>query len=188
MDLFVPNQGGPNHLYRNNGNGNAWIQFKLVGTASNRAGIGAKVRVRVGINGKDLWQLRELIATEGIDGPGTLRVEFGLGNAAKVDVVRIEWPSGTVQEFSNVAPAQILTITEPSQLTAAKRNADGSAQFNLIGAVGVPFRVESSPDLTNWTPLLTITNKTPTELIIDSNPAGATRFYRAIGPGPITFP
>ncbi|MCI0623574.1 MAG: VCBS repeat-containing protein [Acidobacteria bacterium] len=77
MDLFIPNQsGGPHHLYRNNGNGNAWIQFNLVGTASNRAGIGAKVRVKAAINGKDFWQLRELIATEGYDGPGTLRVEL----------------------------------------------------------------------------------------------------------------
>ncbi|MCI0623573.1 MAG: hypothetical protein L0387_18255 [Acidobacteria bacterium] len=100
--------------------------------------------------------------------------------------MRIEWPSGTVQEFSNVAPRQILTITEPSRLAAAKRNADGSAQFDLIGAAGIPFLVEVSTDLVSWTPLLTITNKTRTEVIIDRN-AGATRFYRAAGPGPIPF-
>lgn len=183
MDLFIPNQVGPHRLYRNNGNGNAWIQFRLVGTASNRAGIGAKVRVNAAINGKSLWQLRELVPSEGLDGPGTLHAEFGLGDARSVDTLRVEWPSGAVQEFRNVEPRQILTVTEPSRLTAAVRNPNGSVQFNLTGAVGIPFRIEVSPNLASWTPLLTITNKTRTELIIDTNAPGATQFYRAAGPG-----
>lgn len=187
MDLFVLNQGGPHHLYRNDGNNNAWIQFLLVGTASNRSGIGAKVRVKARINGADWWQLRELITSEGYDGPGTLRLEFGLGDAARADTVRIEWPSGAVQEFHDVTPRQILTITEPARLTSPERAADGSVQFGLIGATGVTFAVESSNDLANWMPLTTLTNQSRIELITARDAFGATRFYRASGPGPFAL-
>jgi hypothetical protein len=41
------------------------------------------------------------------------RLNFGLGDATNVDLVRIEWPSGVVQELTNVAVDQILTLWEP---------------------------------------------------------------------------
>lgn len=71
LDLFVTN-GGPqgdvtrsNFLYRNDGNTNQWIKLKLVGTASNRAAIGAKVRVKATIGGNTVWQLREISGGSG---------------------------------------------------------------------------------------------------------------------------
>ncbi|MBI3416172.1 MAG: VCBS repeat-containing protein [Verrucomicrobia bacterium] len=112
MDLFVPEQGGPNLFFKNNGNANSWVQFKLVGVASNRGGIGAKVRVKAVIQGAARWQMREVLQGNGYDGAGTLRAEFGLGDATGIDTVRIEWPSGIVQEMHNVAPKQFLTVTE----------------------------------------------------------------------------
>jgi hypothetical protein len=61
QDLFVTSHAGfPEVLYRNHGNGNHWISFKLVGTRSNRSAIGAKVRVRATIFGKTYWQMREI--------------------------------------------------------------------------------------------------------------------------------
>jgi len=145
MDLFIPNQGGPHHFYRNNGNGNAWIQFKLVGAASNRSGIGAKVRVKADTDGKSQWQLRELIATEGFDGPGTLRAEFGLGKAAKVDLVRIEWPSGIVQELPGLEMNKIHTVVEPSKVLS---NAAG--RVRVLGLREVEYVIEASEDLNTW--------------------------------------
>jgi hypothetical protein len=117
-----------------------------------------------------------------------LRVEFGLGRAEKIDTVRIEWPSGTVQELHDINPRQILTVTEPSKLISPSRTTNDSFQFTLIGAVNVPFLLESSSNLVDWARLLTITNKTRSELLIDTNSPVGTRFYRAFGPETIAFP
>jgi hypothetical protein len=76
---------------------------RLVGTVSNRAAIGAKVRVRATIWGKEVWQLRQISGGEG-GGQGDLRAHFGLGDSTNVTTLRVEWPSAIVQEFTNVAP------------------------------------------------------------------------------------
>jgi len=59
LDLVVTRYPEANLLYRNNGNGNSWVKIKLVGTLSNRSGIGAKVRVQARIGGRTFWQMRE---------------------------------------------------------------------------------------------------------------------------------
>ena len=58
LDLFIT--GTTNLLYHNDGNTNAWLEVKLVGTVSNRSAIGAKVRVHATIGGKTFWQMREI--------------------------------------------------------------------------------------------------------------------------------
>jgi hypothetical protein len=121
LDLFVTrNSGGPisNLLYHNGGNSNAWLKVKLVGTVSNRSAVGAKVHVRATVGGKTLWQLRQIDAGGGWN-VVPLVAHFGLGDATNVDTLRIEWPSGTVQEFANITPRQTLTITEPPRLLAS---------------------------------------------------------------------
>ena len=112
-----------------------------------------------------------------------MRPNFGLGDAEIIDTVRIEWPSGTVQELHNVAVKQTLTVVEPPRLSGMALQANGSVQFNLIGAAGLAFRVEASSNLFNWTPLVTITNGARTEIIVDTNGANfPQRFYRALVP------
>jgi len=56
LDLFVGNFDGANFLYHNNGNTNHWLKFRLIGTRSNRAAIGAKVRVRATIEPDPEWK------------------------------------------------------------------------------------------------------------------------------------
>ena len=114
LDLFVANTSGHSVLYRNNGNSNGWLKVQCVGTASNRAGIGAKVRVKAFYRGASRWQLREIFGGDGTFNSQPLLAHFGLGEAANIDTVRIEWPSGIVQELYNLAPKQSLTITEPA--------------------------------------------------------------------------
>lgn len=109
-DLFIANGGlnGParNALYRNNGNGNSWIKLRCTGTLSNRSAVGAKIRVGARIRGKEQGQLREIVSGSGyISHPG-LEQCVGLGDAAVVDLLRIEWPSGVVQKFHNPWPGQ----------------------------------------------------------------------------------
>jgi enediyne biosynthesis protein E4 len=178
LDLFIT--GTTNLLYHNNGNTNAWLEVKLVGTVSNRSAIGAKVRVHATIGGKTFWQLRE-INTGGGWNSVPLVAHFGLGDATNADIVRIEWPSGIVQEFQNVAAKQILTYTEPPRLLATTTG--GVPQFSLKGGRGFQYEVDSSSDLSTWSPIgtLTITNLNGTAQIVDTNPpAMDQRFYRAV--------
>jgi hypothetical protein len=179
LDLFVAPSAdngsfASNLLYHNTGNSNAWLEVKLVGTVGNRSAIGAKVHVHATIGGKSFWQMREVR-----DG-GSLVSHFGLGDATNVETLRIEWPSGTVQEFSNIAAKQILTTTEPPRLLATKTN--GVPQFSLKGGRGFQYEVDSSTDLKAWSSigLLTITNLNGMAQIVDTNAPTANRFYRAV--------
>jgi hypothetical protein len=183
LDLFVARSSDvplPNLLYQNNGNSNSWIKIKLVGTVSNRSAIGAKVRAQAIIRGQTLWQLRELRA----GGRGNqLEAHFGLGDATKVDTVRIEWPSGTVQELHNIAAKQFLTITEPPRLAALRSVTNGPFQMQLTSWAGITFQIETSSDLTIWTPWTSVTTTNRVTRIED--PRAATdgqRFYRTRHP------
>jgi hypothetical protein len=57
--------------------------------------------------------MREISGGGNYDGQNDLRASFGLGNAAHVDTVRIEWPSGRLQELHDLGVKQFLTVTEP---------------------------------------------------------------------------
>jgi enediyne biosynthesis protein E4 len=167
-------------LFHNEGNSNSWITFKLVGTVSNRSAIGAKVRVKATIRGNTYWQMREITNGDGLAG-NSLNPHFGLGDATNAETVRIEWPSGTVQEFRDVAAKQFLTVTEPARLVAAHSN--GVPKFTLQGGRNLQYDVQWSTNLTAWSLLstVTITNFNGTALITDTNmPSSDYRFYRAL--------
>jgi hypothetical protein len=187
LDLFVTNFGSRvNDLFHNNGrrngNTNSWLSVRCVGTVSNRAAIGAKVRVKATIRGKTMWQLREVSGGGGYTSQSDLRAHFGLGDATKADLVRIEWPSGTVQEFPDLSPKQMLTVYEPPRFSAAISN--GVPQFTLKGGRGFQYKIEEAhflPGPFNWNDLgtLTITNLDGTVPIYDTLAGGATRFFEA---------
>lgn len=185
LDLFIANStsgGGDSNdfLYHNDGNSNAWITVKCVGTVSNRSAIGAKVRVKATIGGKTFWQLREINTGDGWDG-NPLEAHFGLGGATNIETLRIEWPSATVQEFQNVAAKQFLTVIEPAHLLVTTSN--GIPQFSLQGGRGLQYEVQTSTDLAAWSVLstLTITNSSGTIVITDTNALTSDRrFHRAV--------
>ncbi len=186
LDLFVANvppYGGAqlnSYLYHNDGNSNAWITVKCVGTRSNRSAIGAKVRVKATIKGKTFWQLREINTGTGWWGV-PLEVHFGLGDATNVEILRIEWPSGTVQQLQNVPGKQYLTVTEPSRLSISVINS--VPQLILSGGRNQQYEIQMTTDFTDWSlfKALTITNVEGTALITDTNAAGpGRRFYRAV--------
>jgi hypothetical protein len=186
MDLFVANGGlagypppldpQANSLFHNNGNSNAWLKLKLIGTVSNRAAIGAKVRVRATIAGKTFWQMREISGGDGFLSQNDMRPNFGLGDASVAEMIRIEWPSGIVQELRDVPSRQILAITEPALLRVTEAGA-----FHIESWKGMAFEVQSSTDLKQWSALTTLTNLTGT---LDFNDAKAAtdpqHFYRTV--------
>jgi hypothetical protein len=163
-------------LYRNHGNGNHWISFKLVGTRSNRSAIGAKVRVQATIFGKTYWQMREIGG--GNRHQNDLRSHFGLGDAARATTVRIEWPSGTAEEFANLARDQFHTVVEPSLRGGIKPN--GEFELSVTATLNRVRTIEVSSDLVTWTVLTTVTGQgeTPVTHLDTDAPAQDHRFYR----------
>jgi hypothetical protein len=115
LDLYIANSHNDNEdniLYVNNGYGNNWINIKLIGSMSNKSAIGAKIRLKATINEIEVWQLREISGQTGYCSQNSLNAHFGLGNAAVVDSIKIEWPSGMIDILTDVAVNQFLTVTE----------------------------------------------------------------------------
>ena len=185
LDLFVANGWGTqsqnNFLYHNSGNSNAWLTLKLIGTVSNRSAIGAKVHVMATVSGKTFWQMREISGGSNYGSQNDLRPIFGLGDATNADVIRIEWPSGIVQTFTNLTARQFLTITEPSRLSAA--TVGGQPQLALKGGRNMTYDIQTSTNFSNWAPgsTVTITNLDgATPIVVPLPPTGPQKFYRAV--------
>lgn len=105
IDVVVACLGEPAELWQNvSPGGNSWIILKLVGTRSNRDGIGARVRV-----GK---QWNHMTSSVGYASSSHFGVHFGLGKASRIDEIEIRWPSGTVQVLRDVTPNQRLEVRE----------------------------------------------------------------------------
>ena len=193
LDLFVSNgfivSAANDFLYHNNGNSNNWVNFRLVGTVSNRSAIGAKVRVKATIGGKTFWQMREISGGSGHGCQNDLRVNFGLGDATNVDLVRIEWPSGIVQTMTNVPAKQFLKVEEhqspslPPRFTNFSWSPNTGSDLMADGDVGFRFLLESSATLVNWTWVAVKTNFTGTVQFADRHATNIPiRFYRVSAP------
>jgi hypothetical protein len=111
-DILMTTSGGPAVLFHNVGGRNHALRVKLVGTRSNRDGIGAVVSVQAGGRRQSLM-LRSgssyLSASE-------LVLTFGLGGALQADSVAVRWPSGATDSLRDVASDQIVTIKEGAGL------------------------------------------------------------------------
>ena len=89
-----------------------WLKVVLTGTASNRNGLGATVRVRAA--GQVYAKYND--GKSGYLSQSVLPLYFGLGDAEKVDQVEVDWPSGRKQVVTEGLRAnEILRITEPAQ-------------------------------------------------------------------------
>ncbi len=108
LDVLVTTNGGRPWLFHNEGQANHSLRIKLVGTKSNRDGIGAVVRVTSG--GAKQWQM--LRSGSSYLSQSELVLTFGLGSAGKADAVEIQWPSGQVEKLSGVAGDQTVTVEE----------------------------------------------------------------------------
>jgi hypothetical protein len=111
LDVIVANQKGPLLIYRNTVNpDNAWIEFDLEGTASNRSAIGAEVRLFW--NGQQ--QVQEVSGGSGFSAQNQRRLHFGLGRNPKMEKAVIRWPSGKIQTMDNPAIGRLHKIREPA--------------------------------------------------------------------------
>jgi ASPIC and UnbV len=103
-------------LFANPGGVNNWISIKLTGAKSNRAAIGAKIKLTLtGANGQKSLRYRE-VTSGGSFGASSLRQEIGLGKAARIDTLEVSWPaSETRQVFRNVSVNQSIEIKEAQE-------------------------------------------------------------------------
>jgi hypothetical protein len=101
-----------------------WIKIRVVGTKSNRTGIGARLKVVAQTNtpvvggkpGVALVQIDEVRSCNGYYSASDLRLHFGLGEAKKVDMVEIRWPSGAVDTLKDLDVNRLFVIQEGGQI------------------------------------------------------------------------
>jgi hypothetical protein len=115
LDMFVANANGAPFLYRNVApRGPRWAELVLTGTKSNRAGVGAQVRVTAG----GRTQLRMVDGGNGFAAQSTSRVHVGLASATTIDSVEIRWPSGLRETHEKVPVDRITRIVEGKKAVA----------------------------------------------------------------------
>ena len=111
IDVLVTNSGQAPQLFRNDGgNRNHWLQVRLIGTKSNRDGVGARVTVRAG---SAAWvdERKGGMSYQAAHDP---RLHFGLGGVARVDSVEVLWPAGGTDRVAAVEADRVLVIQEGS--------------------------------------------------------------------------
>jgi hypothetical protein len=87
-----------------------FLKVRLVGTVSNRDGLGATVKVHCG----PASYLRYHDGKSGYLAQSSMPLYFGLGDAAKADSVEVSWPSGKKQVITEQIPSNgLLVVTEP---------------------------------------------------------------------------
>ncbi len=112
LDILVSTNGGRAYLLRNDGgNQSNFIRFHLVGTTSNRSGLGAKVAIFLP-DGTRLWNY--VRSASGYCSQSEVEVTFGVGQVDRVPRVDIEWPSGRKDELADLATRQLYIIKEGS--------------------------------------------------------------------------
>lgn len=109
LDILASNNGERPQLLRNDGgNANHWLELQLIGTRSNRDGVGARVKLTAGK--MTLFDQRKGgMSYQSAQDP---RLHFGLGRHKMVDSLEILWPSGIVTQLSKLAADRILAVKE----------------------------------------------------------------------------
>ncbi len=140
QDVYVSSAAGaPNCLYRNNGGSNHWMSIRLVGTASNKNGIGASVSLKCTGPAGAFWQTRQVGTTAGIGAQSMCYAVFGMGTASIADSVIVRWPSGMVQVVTAQSADQFLQLTEPSSSLVSGKvfvDADSDCSYDA-GETGI---------------------------------------------------
>lgn len=102
-------------LFANPGHTNHWLCLKLIGQKSNRAGIGARIKVVVTSEGRPR-EIHRVVGSGGSFGSSPLRREIGLGSASSVDRVEVWWPAtGKTNVLTDLKPDHFYEFTEGQQ-------------------------------------------------------------------------
>lgn len=109
MGIVINNINDFPTLLKNEGsNRNHWIEIKTVGTKSNRAGIGTRVKIVAGGHA----QVDEVRSGGSFLSQSDLRLHFGVARETKIDLIELRWPSGMVDQVRDLAADRIVTLKE----------------------------------------------------------------------------
>jgi hypothetical protein len=111
VDVLVSNVHDTPELYRlDQRQPRTWAALQLVGVASNRSAIGARVKLTAG----GVTQVSEVRGGGSYYSQNDLRVHFGLGGAASIDRVEVRWPAGREESWTAIETNRVVTLTEGS--------------------------------------------------------------------------
>jgi hypothetical protein len=109
----VPSDKHTMRVFQNPGNGNDWINVRLIGVKSNRGAAGAEIKVTVENGGGAARSIYRRVGENSSFGGNPLEQHIGLGAEAKITGLDIWWPaSNTRQHFSGVEKAEFISIKE----------------------------------------------------------------------------
>jgi tetratricopeptide (TPR) repeat protein len=109
----TPGDSHPLRLFENPGQGNDWINLRLVGVKTNRAAIGARITLTVESEGRGTRSIHRTVGSGGSFGASPLEQHIGLGASARIVDVEIWWPgSRTRQRLAGLGKNQSVEITE----------------------------------------------------------------------------
>jgi len=120
VDVVVSSLQAPAELWWNGSpDSGHWLDVRLIGTKSNRDGIGAAVKIAATADPRWREQFNHMTTAVGYASSTCAPVHFGTGAAKTIDSVEIRWPSGIVQVLRDVAADQILTVREAPETQKA---------------------------------------------------------------------
>jgi hypothetical protein len=109
LDVLIANVNAyPCLLENRGGNARHWLTVRLIGRKSNRAGIGARVK----LTAAGAAQMEEVRSGGSYLSQSDLRVHFGLGATSSVASLEIRWPSGQVERLTDVPVDRAIVVRE----------------------------------------------------------------------------
>ncbi len=149
MGGATPGDAHAFRVFENPGNDNNWINIKLVGVKTNRAAIGARIKITVENKGRGIRSIFRTVNSGGSFGASPLAQHIGLGKSARILNLEISWPtSNTSQNFSRINPNQFIQITEfakeykalkPKRFRFEDRKTGATAVRPSVTGVGVSY-------------------------------------------------
>jgi hypothetical protein len=117
IDFAINARGGFPELLRNDGgNANNWLTVNLVGTKSNRDGLGSVLK----LTSEGFTQVKQSKGGMSYMSASDPRIHFGLGKRKSIESLQITWPSGQEDKLSKVPINQIITVKEGAGIIPKK--------------------------------------------------------------------
>jgi hypothetical protein len=122
LDLHISQPDvAEDRFYLNNGlECGSWLEVKCIGVESNGSAIGTTLRAKATINGISVWQMRQVSAQTAATSNNPMWQHFGFGDAAFIDSLVVESPSGKTCVFTQVPVRQVLAISENCTMSVIK--------------------------------------------------------------------
>ncbi len=142
-DMYLVNYGQETYLFRNdNDNGNHYLIVDLEGRASNRDGIGAKLKLTTPDGAVQYYETR---SGSSLGGGDDLAAYFGLGPNTRVSELEITWPAGTVQTLADLTGDQRVKVIEGEGLATGIAEAPEARPSTFVSVRNYPnpFRDET---------------------------------------------